>query len=138
MKQTIYITSQINKERIPVGSIDILNRDAIFEITPKRLFVEANSFGIDRDVFKRKSIEFCKRFIFNFWDGRKIILTRDEFMSNCWLYPKKADNDYKAPPTTFKPKFVLTIEKAEEIIKNRPKETKEEELKRLFREGILS
>ena len=138
MKSTIFITSQVNKVKIPVGSTDAISREAVFEITPKRFFVEADAFGIDADVFRRKSIEYCQKFVFNFWDGRRIALTRQEFMGACWLYPSHNDPDYKAPAEKFKPKLVLTLERAEEIIKSRPKETEDEMLERMCKNGDLS
>ena len=127
----IFIKSQINKFKVMIGEIDMMARTATFFITKKRVFREANAFGIDKDVFNRKSVRWCQNLIFKFDDGSKICLTQEEFIKNAWLYPYKNDPDFKAPVDVFKPKLVITEEKVQEIIKNRRKETPEEYQKRI-------
>ena len=134
----IFAKGPINKVKVMVGEIDMMTRTATFFITEKRVFKEANAFGIDKDVFKRKSIRWCQNFIFKFEDGSKIGLTREEFVKNAWLYPYKNDPDFKAPADVFKPKLVLTLGKIREIIKKRKKETQDEYLERLSKEGVFS
>lgn len=122
----IFIKSQIKGVKIPIGEIDYYRKIATFIINKPRFFQKANSFGIDADVFSRKSIEFCTTFVFKFWDKRKIALTRMEFMENAWLYPNRDDPEYLANKSVFKPKLVIGLDKAEEIVKKRTPQTDEE------------
>ena len=134
---TIFIKSQIQGAKIPIGEIDYYRKVAVFIINKPRFFLKANAFGIDADVFSRKSIEFCTHFCFKFWDNRKIILTRQEFMQNCWLYPSKNDIDYVANKSVFKPKLVIGLDRAEEIVKKRKPQTDEEYQRKVVTENCL-
>lgn len=125
--QPIFATAPKTKIKVIVGSLDTFNRIAIFYITPARFFEAANAFGIDEKVFRQKAVNWCETFRFNFWDGRSYEISRLDFMKTCWLYPPKADPDYKANKEVFKPKLVISLEKAEKL-KQKTKEKRDLEM----------
>lgn len=115
--------------KVVVGKIDYFNRIAIFEITPERFFAEADAIGIDTNIFKRKSIQWCKKIVFKMWHGKIYEILIDDFRKNAWLYPPKNNPDYKAHSGIFKQKLVLTITKVEELHKKARKAKNKEILK---------
>lgn len=128
MPELIYATSP-NGNRVIVGKVDYSNRVAIFEITQKRFFAEANAIGIDAAVFKRKAIQWCKRIVFKMWTGEIYEILIDDFRQHAWFYPPKHNPDYKAHRGVFKQKLVLTIPKVKELAKKARKAKEEEILK---------
>ena len=128
MPELIYSTS-LGGKRVIVGKVDYSNRVAVFEITQKRYFAEANAIGIDANVFKRKAVQWCKRIIFKMWTGEVYEILTEDFRYNAWFYPPKHNPDYKAYRGVFKQKLVLTIPKVEELAKKARKAKEEEILK---------
>lgn len=133
--QPIFATSPINRTRVIVGWLDVGKRTATFEITPKRYFVEADCVGIDSDIFRRKSIDWCLEFIFKLWDGRAYRIRKEDFMSNCWEYPPGPKEEYKANRGVFKPKLMITISTLEKLANK--KMTAEEKDKEMCQQGIF-
>ncbi|XOB41778.1 MAG: hypothetical protein ACKKMS_00035 [Candidatus Nealsonbacteria bacterium] len=125
----IFATGPINKIKVIVGWLDTGSRTAVFEITPKRYFREAGTCGIDSDVFRRKSVNWCREFVFKFWDGRTFRIKKEDFMSHCWEYPPGNNKEYKANRGVFKPKLMILISNLEKLaIKPPTKEEREREM----------
>ena len=127
MIEPIYAISPKNKFRVKVGIADTTNRIATFDITERRYFREAKSFGPDANVFKRKNVNWCELFVFLLWDGRRYEISKWDFLKSAWLY------QYGGKEKVFEPKLVISEEVAEKIKQNRPK-TEDERLKALCQE----
>jgi hypothetical protein len=136
----LYAISPVNKIRVIVGWTDTFSRTAVFEITQKRFFFQAESgqgaAGIDKDIFNRKAVNYCEHLIFKFWDGRKFKISKADFLAHCWSYPPLENRGYKANSGVFKPKLMISLSNLENY-QEKPL-SKDEESQLLFKQGILS
>lgn len=123
----IYAISPKNKLKIKIGEVN--NRTAMFYITEKRYFQEADAIGIDADIFEKKILQWCVKVVFKLWDGRHYKIRMEDFKRFSWLYPAKDSPEYKANLAVFEPKLVMSIEKMKELDKINHKEESEEMLK---------
>jgi hypothetical protein len=119
MPTPIYIISPVNKIKVLVGYYDLLNKEITFRITEKRLFRQAESgtgaVGIDERLIKRKFFNWVEKIIFQMPNGRDYIINKTDFLKNCWLYPPRANEKLKAPPSEFAPKLMISLERLREL-----------------------
>ncbi len=134
---TLFIKSKINKLKIAVGEIDYSMRTATFPITEKRIFHEANHFGIDAKLFEQVDLKFnVDMFIFRFEMGRDMWIDKQKFLENSWIYPKIDNKAYVANSSNFEPKRVIDFEKARKIKLNE-EEIDLEKTKRMLMSGQI-
>ena len=129
MNQPIFSTSPINKIKVIVGWFDVFNHEATFEITEKRFFKEAGAVGIDENVFKRKTLNFCNTLVFKMWTGEIYRISKKDFMERCWIYPPGSKKEYKANRSGFIPKLMITEKNLKELNKKRAEKENEEILR---------
>ena len=99
---------------------------AIFWISEGRFFKEATAVGVDADILRRKSIQFCQFFQFDLYDGRKFKVARVDFERESWIYPPGEDSHYKANRSEFVQKRMLALEKVIQLHnQNRERESLE-------------
>jgi hypothetical protein len=124
---TLFVTSPINKNKVAVGAVDTRYKEAIFYISGKRYFAEADACGIDQNVYNRKAVQYCNHIRFDLWDGRIFKINRLDFEANCWIYQKTKSE--KAPRGKFTPKLMIGVTKLQELHKKNAEEEAEQMVK---------
>ena len=133
MIKPIYIKSPRNGRRVLIGETDISTKTAYFNISEARHFQEAESIGVDVNVFNRKAIQQCEQIMFQLWDNRKFRISRQDFARHSWIYPPGGSPEYKAAAPDFVPKMMITIENAKKL----NNWTKEAEIEEMSKRGVF-
>jgi len=125
----IYTISPVNKIKVIVGRVDLINSVAIFDITRERYFAEADACGLDLRNYNQKAVRYCRFIQFNLWDGRRFKMAKEDFEKKCFLYPPGDKSDYKANNSVFKRKLMITLESAAKLSQDNREKADEEMVK---------